>query len=51
MQLILTAGRVVEKYVKLENKNEVVNYIFPIFKFATQTFNAGYKRKMNTDEG
>ena len=34
-----------------ENKNEVVNYIFPIFRFATQTFNAGYKRKMNADEG
>ena len=34
-----------------ENKNEVVNYIFPIFRFATQTFNAGYKRKMNKDEG
>ena len=35
----------------IENKNKVVNYIWhacPIFRFATQTFNGGYKRKMNT---
>ena len=42
MPLILTAGRVVEKYIK-KVRNEVVNYIFPIFRFATQTFNAGFK--------
>ena len=24
-------------------------YICPIFRFATQTFNGGYKRKVNTD--
>ena len=28
----------------------MVNYICPIFRFATQTFNGGYKRKMNTDK-
>jgi len=34
--------------IKKENKNNVVNYICPIFRFATQTFNWGYERKMNT---
>ena len=33
-KLILTAGRVLEK-IKKENKNKVVNYICPIFRFAT----------------
>ena len=51
--LILTTGRVIEKKKerKKQNKNKVVNYIFPTFRFATLTFNraAGYKRKMNTD--
>ena len=27
-----------------------MNYICPIFRFATQTFNGGYKRKTNTDK-
>ena len=49
-KLILTAGRVIEE-IKKENKNEVVNYICRIFRFATQIFNGGYKRKMNTDKG
>ena len=47
--MILTAGRVIEKK-NIENKNNVVNYICPIFRFATQTFNGGYKRKMTTDK-
>ena len=47
--MILTAGRVIEK-IKRENKNKVVNYICPIFQFATQTFNESHKRKMNTDK-
>ena len=47
--MILTAGRVIDK-IKKENKNKVVNYICPIYQFATQTFNGGYKRKMNTDK-
>ena len=29
-----------------KKKNKVMNYICPIFRFATQTFNGGYKRKM-----
>ena len=33
-KLILTAGRVLGKIQK-ENKNKVVNYICPIFRFAT----------------
>lgn len=33
-----------------ENKNEVVNYIFPIFRFATQSFNWRLKEK-GKDEG
>ena len=37
-----------EKIKKEQNK--VVNYICPIFRFATQTFNGGYKRNMNTDK-
>ena len=41
------AGGVMEKIWK-ENKIKVVNYIYPIFQFATQTFSGGYKRKMNT---
>ena len=40
--LILTAGGVIEKINK-ENKNSVVNYIFSIVRFATQTFNGGKK--------
>ena len=28
--------------INKENKNKVVNYICPIFWFATQTFNWGY---------
>ena len=44
--MILTAGREIEK-IKKEYKNKVVNYICPIFQFATQTFNGGYERKMN----
>ena len=31
-----------------QNKNKVVNYIWhtcPIFRFATQTYNGGYKKK------
>ena len=28
--------------IKKENKNKVVNYICPIFRFATQPFNGGY---------
>ena len=35
--------------IKKENKNKVENYICAILRFATQTFNGGYKRKMNTD--
>ena len=42
---MLTAGRVVGK-TKKEKKNKMVNYICPIFRFATQTFNGGYKSKM-----
>ena len=42
VKLILTAGRVIEKIIK-ENKNRVVTYINPIFRFETQTFNGGYK--------
>ena len=33
--MILTAGREIEK-IKKEYKNKVVNYICPIFQFATQ---------------
>ena len=47
--MILTARRVIEK-IKKENKKKVVNYICPIILFATQTFNGGYERKMNTDK-
>ena len=43
------AGGVIEK-LKKEIKNKMVNYICPIFRFATQTFNGGYKRKMNADK-
>ena len=41
-------GGVNEKIKK--EKNKVVNYSCAIFRFATQTFNGGYKRKMNTDK-
>ena len=37
------AGRVIEK-IKEENKNKVVKYICPIFRFATQTFNGDKKK-------
>ena len=47
--MILTTGRVIKK-IKKENENKVVNKICPIFRFATQTFNGGSKRKMNTDK-
>ena len=43
------AGRVIEK-LKKEIKYKMVNYICPIFRFATQTFKGGYKRKMNADK-
>ena len=43
VKLILTAGKVIEK-IKKENKNKVVTYIYPIFRFATQTFKGGYNR-------
>ena len=41
------AGRVIEK-INTENTNKVVNYSCPIFQFATQTFNGGYMRDLNT---
>ena len=44
--MILTAGREIEK-IKKEYKNKVVNYICPIFQFATPTFNGGCERKIN----
>ena len=31
--------------IKKENKNKMVNYICPIFWFATQTFNGAIKAK------
>ena len=40
--MIRTAGGVIDKINK-ENKNKVVNYTFPIFRSATQTFNGGKK--------
>ena len=44
----LKAGRLIET-IKRENKHNVVSYICPLFWFSTQTFNWGYKRKMNTE--
>ena len=40
------AERVMGK-IKKENKNKMVNSICPIFRFATKTFNGGYKSKMS----
>ena len=39
-----------EKNKLKENKTKEVNYICPIFRFTTQTFNGGYKRKIDTDK-
>ena len=33
-----------DRKIKKENKTKMVNYICPIFRFATQTFNGGYER-------
>ena len=33
-----------DRKIKKENKTKMVNYIYPIFWFATQTFNGGYER-------
>ena len=41
--MILTTGRVIGK---INEENNTMNYMCLMFRFATQTFNGGYKSKI-----